>query len=113
MPEHPSLYLEKLPCVLSERIVCIQYYPAKLAVNLSRQMSEHLSLHLEKLPRFSDMPAKVHAQSFPTLPLSRAVPARQAHALALSEARVGGKWWQHLKMLNGKKGGEWPRRWGD
>lgn len=38
------------------------------------------------------------------LPIRPQAAARQAHALSLAEAKVGSKWWRHLKVLNSTPG---------
>lgn len=64
--------------------------------------TQALYAQLSQMPRLLELPESAQPHDFPLPPAGsdREVAARQAHALALSEARVGSKWWAQLKALN-------------
>lgn len=61
-----------------------------------------LSAQLDQVRPLKDLPDNVKPQDFPrpARGSERMERASQAHALMLAEARVGSKWWKHLKGLN-------------
>ncbi|KAG2447816.1 hypothetical protein HYH02_007273 [Chlamydomonas schloesseri] len=79
--------------------------PARLADAHTRQRNlvvvDTLCAQLEQMRPLSELPADVAPQDFPRPPrgTERAERAAQAHALSLTDARVG-KWWTHLRSLN-------------
>uniref|UniRef100_A0A383VJC1 Uncharacterized protein n=1 Tax=Tetradesmus obliquus TaxID=3088 RepID=A0A383VJC1_TETOB len=66
------------------------------------QDAEALHSQLQQLPQLSQLPDNVTGAHFalPGACGARAQRSRQAHALALAEAKVGSKWWLPLKALN-------------
>ncbi|WIA35400.1 hypothetical protein OEZ86_003845 [Tetradesmus obliquus] len=74
--------------------------PAARRMVLERQ--EALHSQLQQLPQLSQLPDNVTGAHFalPGAGGARAQRSRQAHALALAEAKVGSKWWLPLKALN-------------
>lgn len=67
-------------------------------------LQEVLHNQLQQLPKLSQLPDSTDASQFvlPAAHGAMAEKARQAHALALAEAKVGSKWWLPLKGLNQK-----------
>lgn len=65
-------------------------------------LQEVLHSQLQQLPQLPQLPDNVTGAHFalPQADSVRAQKARQAHALALADARVGSKWWLPLKALN-------------
>jgi hypothetical protein len=65
-------------------------------------LQECLHSQLQQLPQLSQLPDNVTGAHFslPAAGSARAQRAKQAHALALAEAKVGSKWWLPLKALN-------------
>jgi hypothetical protein len=65
-------------------------------------LQECLHSQLQQLPQLSQLPDNVTGAHFslPAAGSARAQRAKQAHALALAEAKVGSKWWLRLKALN-------------
>jgi hypothetical protein len=65
-------------------------------------LQEALHSQLQQLPQLSQLPDNVTGAHFslPAVGSARAQRSRQAHALALAEAKVGSKWWLPLKALN-------------
>jgi hypothetical protein len=65
-------------------------------------LQESLHSQLQQLPQLSQLPDNVTGAHFslPSDGSTRAQRAKQAHALALAEAKVGSKWWLPLKALN-------------
>jgi hypothetical protein len=68
---------------------------------------EVLSAQLAALPALAAVPASARPVHFPAPQAEggRAGAARQAHALALAEARVGSRWWLPLRARMGDAGG--------
>ncbi|PNW82568.1 hypothetical protein CHLRE_06g284300v5 [Chlamydomonas reinhardtii] len=79
--------------------------PARLADAHTRQRNlvvvDTLCVQLEQMRPLKELPPDVAPQDFPRPPrgTERAERAAQAHALSLTDARVG-KWWTHLRSLN-------------
>jgi hypothetical protein len=65
-------------------------------------LQEALHSQLPQLPQLSQLPENISGTHFsvPAADSARAQRSRQAHALALAEAKVGSKWWVPLKALN-------------
>eukprot|EP00775_Hariotina_reticulata_P006552 gene6552-6780_t len=66
------------------------------------QEAEVLYKELQQLPQLAQLPENFAGEHF-SLPHpnpTRAQRAKQAHALAVAEARIGSRWWLPLKCLN-------------
>jgi subtilisin family serine protease len=65
-------------------------------------LQECLHSQLKQLPQLFQLPDNVTGAHFslPAAGSARAQCAKQAHALALAEAKVGSKWWLPLKALD-------------
>ncbi|KXZ46393.1 hypothetical protein GPECTOR_44g69 [Gonium pectorale] len=80
--------------------------PERLAAARTRQQNlvavDGLCAQLEQVRPLADLPPDAAPQDFPRPPRGseRAERAATAHALALAEARVGTRWWAHLRGLN-------------
>jgi hypothetical protein len=73
-----------------------------LSYNALFLLQESLCSQLQQLPPLSNLPPAAQVHHFPLPPSGsrRLAAARQAHALALAEARVGSQWWVPLRLLN-------------
>ncbi|KAG2486333.1 hypothetical protein HYH03_015037 [Edaphochlamys debaryana] len=80
----------------------------RLAAVATRQRNlvvvDTLCKQLEQVRPLAELPTDAQPQDFPRPPRGseRFERAKQAHALALAEAKVGSRWWLHLKGLNTK-----------
>ncbi|GLC39304.1 hypothetical protein PLESTB_001576100 [Pleodorina starrii] len=80
--------------------------PERLAAVAGRQrnlvLMDTLCGQLEQLRPLADLPPDAAPQDFPrpARGSERAERAAQAHALSLAEAKIGNRWWTHLRALN-------------